>query len=87
MATKRAKKSKPEDQGDFYNVHLKPGVDNILITLRAIVNGRLPITTASIRIDVLNRWAHDTHQEEGEAFGLIIKKTKGENNGYEGSKG
>jgi hypothetical protein len=61
-------------------VHLKPGVDNLLIALQAVVDGKLPITSVEIKLHVLKQWAYDNKQKSGEIHGLIIQNKKGKTN-------
>jgi hypothetical protein len=74
MATKKPVKTY---QG-FPDVHLKPGMDNLLIALQAIVDGKLPVSAVSLKLNALREWAHRTVQPDGEIHGLLIKSRKGE---------
>ena len=67
------KKSAPVTQSDIPDVHLKPGLDNLLATLQAIVDGKLPVSAVGLKINVLREWAHRNKQKDGEIFGLVVK--------------
>ena len=77
MSAAARKKPALETRADIPDVHLKPGMDNLLATLQAIVDGKLPVSAVGLKINVLREWAHRTGQQDGEVHGLIVKTRKG----------
>jgi len=72
-----ARKLAAGDKREFPDVYLKPGLDNLLIALQAVVDGKLPANVVEFRVYALWEWAHRTGQQDGEIHGLVIKTRKG----------
>ena len=64
------------DKREFPDVYLKPGLDNLLIALQAVVSDKLPANVIEFKIYALREWAHRTGQQDGEIHGLVIKTRK-----------